>query len=276
MSTPQRVNKAHPCPVCAKDSWCMTGTDIIFCMRVASPRQKTFADGSTAYLHARNGTPLPRPVYLKPQESPINCRLILEKWDLLYGTRSLEYLSKTLGVTRESLDMLGCVKSPQHSVWAFPMRDGLNYIIGIRLRHENGRKWCEPGSHNGLFIPQRINPQSELVITEGPTDCAAAISIGLYAVGRFNCSGGVYMINEFIKERRIGRVMIVADVDNDREINGVTVNPGIQEAMALSELLEVPSCTVTLPTKDMREFVSRGGTREAFNSIVSGLVWRNP
>lgn len=275
MSTMQRVSKAHPCPICEKPDWCLTGTDIVICMRVSSPKPKQMADGSVGYFHQANGKPLPPPAFHKRVEPSFESGKLLNKWAVDYGYKSLTYLSRTLGVSQNSLERIGCVKAPQHSVWGFPMKDGRGHVIGIRLRHKNGKKWCEPGGHNGLFIPVG-NAKSEVVICEGPTDTAAALTIGLYAIGRFNCCGGIYMIQEFIRMNRIRNAIIVADCDQDRDIGGMTVNPGIQGAMALSEHLPVPNCTVTLPVKDMREFVRLGGTAQTFRSLVDGLVWRQP
>jgi hypothetical protein len=62
-------------------------------------------------------------------------------------------------------------------------------------------------------------------------------------------------------------------VDNDRMVDGSIVNPGIQGAMALGELIGIPSRCVTLPAKDMREFVTLGGDQATFKSIADQVVW---
>lgn len=272
MSTMLRVNREHPCLICKKDSWCIYGKDVAICMRVVSQRSKTFADGSIGYLHRPDGSEIK---YTTPPNRPevfVDSAKLAQEWSDRYGTSSLAYLAKNLGICKAPLELLRCVKAPQPCVWGFPMRDGRGHIIGIRLRHENGRKWCNPGGHNGLFIPH-CTPQKEVVICEGPTDTAAALHMGLYAIGRFNCAGGVDMIREFIKLNTIKRATIVADVDNDRVIDGSVVNPGIQGAMALGELIGIPSRCVTLPAKDMREFVTLGGDQVTFKSIADQIVW---
>ena len=258
--------------VCKKDSWCIYGKDVSICMRVPNDRPKSFSDGSIGYLHARDGGELPKLALKDKVPVDFSSRKTLEKWRVDYGFTSLVYLARELSVSVESLEQLGCAKSPQSRVWGFPMSDGKGYVIGIRLRHEDGRKWCNPGGHNGLFIPKGT-PQKEITITEGPTDCAAALTLGLYAIGRFNCCGGVHMIREFIHENKIVRATIIADVDDDREINGATVNPGIQGAVGLAGLLSIPTRIVTLPTKDMRSFLQAGGNAATFASIANQLVW---
>jgi hypothetical protein len=272
MSTLQRVTRTDPCIICQKDSWCLFGKDVAICMRVVSQRSKTFTDGSIGYLHGRDGQAVQYNPPKRKEQPFVDSAKIAQQWADHYGTESLTYLAKNLGICKAPLELLRCVKAPQPCVWGFPMREGKGHIIGIRMRHENGRKWCNPGGHNGLFIPN-CNPQKEVVICEGPTDTAAALHICLYAIGRFNCAGGVDMIKEFIKLNNIRRATIVADVDNDRVIDGSIVNPGIQGAMALGELIGIPSRCVTLPAKDMREFVTLGGDQATFKSIADQVVW---
>lgn len=274
MSIMHRVTRASPCGVCLKEDWCLYGLDVAICMRVPSHRPKQFADGTVGYMHSRSGGPLPVP-RPKKREVYVNSHKVVDTWRQQYGLSSLPYLSKSLGVDTLSLELMECVKAPQHLVWGFPMRDGNGFIVGIRMRHENGRKWCEPGGHNGLFLPS-MDAQKEVVICEGPTDTAAALSLGLYAIGRFNCCGGIDMIKQFIGMQGIKRATIVADVDNDRVINGSPINPGIQGAIALAELLDIPTRCVTLPTKDIRNFLLTGGTRLHFDSIANQQVWTKP
>lgn len=272
MSSMTRVSQAHPCPICKKPDWCLTGTDMVVCMRVSSQRPKTFADSSVGWLHRRNGEPAP---VIPPRKLPppdFNSGKLLQKWAVDYGFKSLNYLARSLGVSVESLEKLRCVKAPQHCAWGFPMYDGLRNIIGIRMRHENGRKWCEPGGHNGLFIPMG-HVDRQILICEGPTDTAAALTMGLYAIGRFNCCGGIHQIQEFIKTNHVKRAIIVADVDNDREIDGRVVNPGITGAITLSEHLGIPNCTLTLPAKDVRSFHQKGGDRKTLLAMADQLVW---
>lgn len=275
MSTMHRVTKSKPCGICGKFDWCVYGLDVAICMRVPSHRPKQFTDGTVGYLHSRSGGPLPVPLPKKKEEVFVDSAKLVDTWRQQYGLSSLGYLAQTLGVDVKSLELLDCVKAPQHLVWGFPMRDGKGFIIGIRMRHQNDRKWCEPGGHNGLFIPNKYN-DGEITICEGPTDTAAALSLGLNAIGRFNCCGGIGMIQQHIITARIKRATIVADVDNDRVVNGSTINPGIQGAIQLAEVLGIPTRCVTLPTKDIRNFILSGGTRLHFDSIANQQVWNKP
>lgn len=90
---------------------------------------------------------------------------------------------------------------------AFPMRDGAGDVIGIRYRDlKTGKKWALRGSHNGLFIVPEYIPVEcdEIVVCEGPTDTLAAVSCGMYAIGRACCQGGADHIREYLRRHRAG------------------------------------------------------------------------
>lgn len=247
-------------------------------MRVPSSRQKVLSDGSVGYFHPLDGFLMPTQ-YVKHAAKAVkrfvDCEAMLAQWQAVFGNSSLLHLATKLGVSRRSLELVGCTKSPQSSVWGFPMRNSIGAVVGIRMRHENGAKWTAPGTSNGLFIPQ-VEVPSEIAICEGPTDTAASLTIGLYAIGRFNNCGGVTEIADFIKRNKVRRAFIIADCDDDRVLAGRVTNPGISGAMNLAQALPIPTLTVALPCKDMRKFVNSGGELTTFHAITDQLVWNNP
>lgn len=281
MTTMTRVSRSHRCPACSSDSWCLIGTDQVLCMRVSSSRPYTLKDGSVGYLHPMDvGAVLPPPIYQRKAEPIIdlNVEQTLKEWKrTACGNRSIDDLAKELGVSADSLRMLGCVYSDQIHVSGWPMRDGNNNYTGLRLRHKNGRKWSVKGSHPGLFLPQ-CEAQPEALVVEGGTDVAAGLTMGIFTIGRPSCNGGVNDLIAAIKRLKIRRVSIVADCDNDKvdKLTGRVWNPGIEGARGLADLLPVPSRIVTLPVKDLRLFVKQGGTLALFSSIAIQLVWNNP
>lgn len=182
-------------------------------------------------------------------------------------------LAATLGVKEIPLRMLKPVYAQEHRAWAFVMRDGYNNMIGIRLRSINGDKWAVPGSHAGIFLPQ-CEITRTVLICEGPTDTAAGLSLGYFSIGRPSCSGGVPHICNAVKRLGITRAVIVADNDPDREVKGKTIpSPGLNGAAMLAKYLPIPSATLVLPTKDIREFVKMGGTSELLDCMINSLVW---
>jgi len=77
-----------------------------------------------------------------------------------------------------------------HPLWTFPERDANNRIVGIVIRTNTGKKWCEKGSRRGLIIAHRpppnaiSDPTAPLYIPEGHTDCIALYAAGCLAIGR--------------------------------------------------------------------------------------------
>jgi len=71
--------------------------------------------------------------------------------------------------------------------------------------------------------------------------------------------------------------VIVADTDDDKiRDDGTHFNPGADGACSLAEHLGIPNCTLLLPVKDMRDFVTLGGTNAMLNQLVAQCVWRKP
>jgi len=257
-----RVTKKDPCQICGKPDFCdyAPEADLILCMRVESDWPSTNSMGG--WIHRRDGS-APR-LYVPPKkvvdEKPAEVGPMWLRWFEATNYERLNTLAQSLGVSADALCALGCAWNGR--AWAFPMKDSESRIIGIRLRNDEGQKWAVKGSKQGLFIPE-VDPQKTLYIVEGPTDCAAALSIGLYAIGRPSCLGCEDMIAQFIRAKKVSRAVIVADNDE----------PGLRGAAKLRSKLPVSSCLWTPPCKDMRAFVNLGGDALLIESSVKDLIW---
>lgn len=243
------------------------------CMRVQSSRRVSFKDGSVGWLHAIDG----RPVEYRPQrqEIKVDWRAMFKRWWFQTEDRQRKALAAELGVYEATLDKfgLGAVWAREHNAWAFPMWDGLGHIIGARLRCLNGQKLSVKGSHNGLFIPF-CNHEKTMMVVEGPTDQCAGMTLGFYTVGRPSCSGGLEHLKDLCRRLGINRVIIVADNDQDDYEHPERINPGIHGATMLSENLHVPNIIVSLPTKDIRDFLRLGGNRITLDSLIKNETWK--
>lgn len=256
-----RVTKKRPCAICGHPDWCGYNDEVAICMRVQS--DKPTRNGG--WLH-RTGDPIPRyvaPIRPAIPEKPINAEGQFNRWLKETDFHHLDGFAMSLDVDTEALQAIGCAWNGR--AWAFPMKDAKGRIIGIRLRGESGSKWAVTGSKQGLFIPD-LPVNETLHLVEGPTDLAAALSLELYAIGRPSCLGCEDSILQFIREQKIRRVVIVTDNDE----------PGLRGADKLQNLLPVMSCIWVPPAKDLREFVSRGGTRSLIDASLKDLVWQRP
>ena len=111
--------------------------------------------------------------------------------------------------------------------------------------------WCQCHQVKTLFV------------CEGPTDTAAAIELGLFAVGRPNCCCGGTEIRAHARRHECSRVVVISD--NDK--------PGLDGARKVAAELKLPFAIYVPPAKDLREFVRLGGTRIMIENTLKGTLW---
>jgi len=259
-----RVNKSNLCPCCNHADWCLISQDgnAAICMRVQSEYPKQFKSGEIGYVHrltseVRQALPPRRKEEPKPL---INAESMLKEWSQKTRPEWLMGFAEQLGVRTSALMELRAAWAGSEQAWAFPMRNGEGAVVGIRLRNEGGDKWAVRGSKQGIFLPFCI-PQPVVHICEGPTDTAAALSMGLFAIGRPSCSGGMPDIISALRRLKVREAVLIADNDD----------PGVNGADMLSRHLEIPCCVMTLPCKDVRAFVNNGGTVEMLDNITKQM-----
>lgn len=263
-----RVSKERLCPVCGKPDWCLVnhaGTAAI-CARIEQGSIKR--SGDAGWLHVLGTEDRSQ----KPVDRTGNCQLpssnfqvqakgptaavgmaadfskLTEQYKRRCSERQVRLLAQSLGVTPASLVRLDLGWDGE--AFCFPMRDENGVIIGIRRRFGNGKKVCVSGSRNGLFVPSGIENASNLVICEGPTDCAAALDMGWDAIGRPNCDCKIAMAVRYVRRRK---VVIVADRDS----------AGLRGARKLYEALEAAGSAVRIIVppdgcKDLRDWKRLG------------------
>ena len=272
----KRVTKSDPCEACGHSGWCLHDEFSCLCMRNSAGRPHLLKSGETGYWHDLKEKPVK---YVAPRKEPevpeIDALKIYREMNLETRDDWLYELAEELGVTYESVSAVGAAWSKRWSAWAFPMKNGLGIIVGIRLRRKDGSKFAVTGSKQGIFIPYGT-PRRVVYITEGPTDLCALLSMGLWGIARPSCSGGTAEINATIKRLHIQRAVIIADNDEDKELAGRTYNPGYDGAARLAETICCPNCVITLPCKDVREAVGLGLTAATLESLTQNCLWRNP
>lgn len=255
-----RVNKKHPCRVCGRRDWCTYTENAVGCMRVESDKQMK----NGGWLH-KSDNPIPR--YIPPQravqEKPPDLAGLWTRWSRTTDFHYVDGFAMSLGVDADALRLIGCARAD--TAWAFPMKNADGEMIGIRLRDDSGNKWAVRGSKQGLFLSE-FGCEPVAYVVEGPTDAAAALTIGLSVIGRPSCLGCEDLILKYVHRQKIRRVVIITDNDE----------PGLRGAAKLQDMLVVPSCIWVPPTKDIREFVGLGGDRSMLEASLKDLVWSNP
>ena len=271
-----RVTRQKPCPVCDKPDWCAVTADgaLACCMRVSSNRLTK----NNGFIHKLNESTGDRPQLPPPQDRKLmlDCAAyhaaLRRRWDWQWN----DGLAVDLGVDPDALELLQPAFDAANRAFAFPMRDSDGGVIGIRLRARDGRKWAVRGSREGLFYSPALAPSAEpLVICEGPTDTAAALSLGLRAVGRPSCAGGAEALASLVARLRCRKVVMLADCDAPhRRPDGSTWYPGRDGAQAFAKALRRMWCMVLPPAKDVRAWFHAGATRAQFDALINNATWR--
>lgn len=268
----RRVSREHPCPICRHGDWCTVAPDgkAVCCMRAQSARPLRNG-GFLHWLVDRPQRPLPPP-RPKRQEPAEDFAAMHAAWAAGTRMEAVCDLAEALGVWYRALYRLGAAWAPQHAAWAFPMRDGDGAIIGIRLRAKDGRKWAVRGSRAGLIYDPALDGAAPLLICEGPTDTAAALTLGFAAVGRPSCRGQEDLLKASLRRWR-DDVVIVADHDTPKTAG---VRPGLAGALDLARDLGRP-VRVIMPgaCKDLREWVRNHASRADVCQAVSDARWLN-
>jgi hypothetical protein len=197
----------------------------------------------------------------KWQPPTINATKLMREWTAATTPTALAEFAAALGVSTPSLVAVGTAWAAPHSAWAFPMCDGYGNVVGIRLRNERG-KFAVRGSRQGIFLAT-VPAQRTLFVCEGPTDTAAAVGLGLFAVGRPNCCCGGPEIKVFARRMACSRVVVISD--NDK--------PGLDGARKVGGELKLPFAIYVPPAKDVREFVRLGGTRAMIENTLHNTIW---
>jgi hypothetical protein len=205
---------------------------------------------------------VPRPAAVRRYQPPvINATKLMREWLAATAPAALDDLATELGLSTPSLTAMGAAWAAPHAAWAFPMSDGHGNVTGIRLRNETC-KFAVRGSRQGIFLAD-VPSQKILFVCEGPTDTAAAVELGLFAVGRPNCCCGGSEIRIYARRLTVARVVIVSD--NDK--------PGLDGARKVGAELKLPFAIYVPPAKDLREFVRLGGTRAMIENTLRGTLW---
>jgi hypothetical protein len=227
--------------------------------------------GEAGYLHHLTNTPAV-PEYYKDYAEPeptIDAAAIASQCSAALTGENLHTTAVNLGVTQGALLAMDMGWHEQYKAHTFPMCNANGDAIGIRLRDPvTGRKWAIRGSRSGLFLAaQAYTIGGQLVVCEGPTDTAAALSLKLMAVGRPFCRGGTEYILSLVRQLHCA-VVIVADIDG----------PGVDGAYSLADALfgaAVGIKVIRPRAKDMREWVRGGCSREMFDAVVDNCpLWQ--
>lgn len=181
-----RVSRSRPCPICDKPDWCMVARDgtHAICARVSLGG--VFC-GEPGYKHQLSGQRAVPTSPMMRERVDFDASGYAQRFERAITPAQLELTAYELGVSSYSLQRLRMGWCAEHDAPAFPMWMRGD-ICGIRIR-KDGAKFCIVDSRNGFFLPRGLSDAIDtLYVVEGPTDTAAALDLGLDAIGKPNAS----------------------------------------------------------------------------------------
>ena len=277
----ERVRRGRPCPVCEKTTWCLVARDRsgAICKRVVSPKPRADAGHYHAVGDARGERVaiVPKPAARKL--TPEQVTQLKGRFAAGMDAVRLARVASGLSLSPGSIERLGIGFDGE--AYTFPMEDGHGAIVGFRRRFDDGRKLSVRGGREGIFVPTRLGPIAALHLCEGPTSCAALLTLGFHAVGRPSCSGGVRQLREWLAERPGLDVIVWGDRDAPKPLpGGKTFRPGQDGALACAKAIwcHCRSIRVFVPTaaKDARDWLRAGASATEVRDAIGRTAWFKP
>jgi hypothetical protein len=267
----ERVSRRVPCPVCGKPDWCLIARDRSTAICARSCEGSEAVVGEAGYKH-RLTTSTEKVRHYEPFHPREEKRRDFGDMAMLLQQAAAATIVKDsaerLGVSVQSLRELGVGFHAVAGCLSFPMYDEQG-VCGIRLRRiEDGFKYAMIGTKNGVFY--QAGDVTTVVIVEGPTDAAAALTMGFASVvGRPFCKGGNSIVSSFLSVWGPDQVIIVADTD------AVGLDGATKLADQLCDAHDVRLIEPTGGAADMRAWLRLGATKDDVLEVAANVDrWR--
>lgn len=262
-----RVSRHQPCPCCGKRDWCLVAKDGHAAVCARHESQRRF--GQAGWLHVIDAAKAAyRPRTWTVEAPQQDFTKDADGWHAAavpYLDRLASHLH--LGLPGLRLLRVGYFRRERCMTW--PLSDDRGRVIGIVRRYADGTKRIMPGHRAGLYLPVQLPDEPHLYVTEGGTDTAAALDIGLPAVGRFACLSGWKLLRRLLRRRteRFGphRIVIVADADGPGRRGAMKLAGSVRPFVASVAVIEPPA-----PYMDLREWTAAGATRHDIEGRCHG------
>ena len=211
----REATEDEPCPICGREHFCMIGRVSVLCTQLESPKPSKAGFG---WWHSYPNS-AERPTFIpKPKPPRITDAELHAKWEPILksckGMVKVAELAAELGVDHWSLEALGFAwDSTQYII---PTRNHRGLITGLDTRWKDGTKMVVPGSRRGLIYAKNwLDYTGPVLIVEGASDAAAALTMRLCVLGRPSNIGGVELLTRMLGNVQ-RRIIVIAERDRKR------------------------------------------------------------
>jgi len=259
----RRLRRGEPCPVCDHLEWCLVSRDEppfrALCKRVESKRR--WRDAGWLHVLGDDGRSRPhaRSIVIPLRTAPRDFSGLAAQYQARARPAAVSRIADDLGVSQLSLERLGIGWDGRN--WSFPMSDASGHVRGIRLRTPIGRKFAVRSSKQGLFIPVGLGGHDPLLVCEGPTDTAAALTLRFDAIGLPSAGSGFRFAVAYVRANAPPTIVVVADTDGT----------GIKGASTMASVLACYCRDVRVIepwAKDLRAWLRAGATAADVNEAI--------
>lgn len=200
-----------------------------------------------------------KPRVVEPSHADPKWAVMQKHFRLKGHAHHVKRLAEQLKVSYESLQQIGVGWSVEESCWTFIERNGNGKPCGFIRRFEGGKKLAMQGSKRGLTIPKGWKEQEgPVLICEGLTDVAAAITYGKRAIGRPGVNSGLDDLTILLRDVREEIVMVA---DNDEHGGGRIGARQLAEKLGTALGRQIVLMAPPKGFKDIREFYTQKGVR---------------
>jgi hypothetical protein len=218
----ERVSVRLKCPICNKEDGCLIAKDGTRVLCYHTPSDIYWSIG---YLHKipqdkvaelkkmiNDSQDKQMVVRTKGRNAFVDFKALSEIYRREMSPKLIVELAQQLNVRPDALQRLGIGWSSNYCCYTFPMVNENFEVTGIQRRWTHGAQAVIENSRIGVFLPLGFRHEIDTTtfVTEGASDTAAALSMGLNAIGRYSASTCEDIICQYVEDHR---VFIVSDYD---------------------------------------------------------------
>ncbi|TKJ32882.1 MAG: hypothetical protein CEE38_21925 [Planctomycetes bacterium B3_Pla] len=191
---------------------------------------------------------------------------LLGKYERNFLPCKHEELEEILGITISINSSIGFGLGwcQEQRVYTAPTYNTNWNVTGILRRFSDGKKKFVRGSVKGLFLDKhRYDPNAQVLLPEGLSDCLAGASLGFQVIGRPDARSCANLLCEFLMKYGLKKPIVVCDNDSPGRAGAEHLADKLADKGLSVKVIELPE-----RYKDFREYVTDGATTECVQQLI--------